>query len=140
MGGDMSDLQKLAKPFPQSLIQELPGKGWSASYVSWSSVQEKLLAVLAVPPSWRSVDRWGTGRVFMTVELTALVDGETVVVQATGESDHDDWLTAESRARCRCAALIGCGLHLWSQQLYRLPQALEQGTDPSDAEAFLDES
>ena len=135
------DLRKLAKPFPKSLVQQLPGKGWSADFVGWYSVQEKLLAVLAVPPSWRSLERWdtGAGRVFMTVEMVALVDGELVTVQATGEADDNDWLTAESRARCRCAALIGCGLHLWSQSLYRLPQALDQAVDLSEAEAFLED-
>lgn len=123
---DHPQLAALAKRFPPSLIQQLPGKGWSADYVSWSSVVEKLLVVLDVPPSWRTLDRWEAtgGRVFVTVELAAVVDSAAVTVQATGEADGEDWLTAESRARCRCAALIGCGLHLWSQDKYRLDRAL----------------
>ena len=130
----MTQLQALAKKFPKSLIQQLPGKGWAADYVSWSSVQEKLLVVLEVPPSWATIDRWEAGdRVFMTVQLSATVDGEQVTVQATGESDGHDYLTAESRARCRAAALIGCGLHLWSQDRYRLDRALEKGTDDESA-------
>ena len=117
-------LEALAKRFPSSLVQQLPGKGWAADYVSWSSVQEKLLSVLG-PVSWRTLDRWETStRVFVTVELVAAVDGDTVTVQATGEADGSDYLTAESRARCRAAALIGCGLHLWSGDLYRLDRAL----------------
>jgi len=129
------DLAALAKRFPKSLIQQLPGKGWSADYVSWSSVQEKLLVVLSTPPSWRNVDRWHDDKgAYVTVELVAVVDGETVTVQATGESDSGDWLTAESRARCRAAALIGCGLHLWSQDAYRLDRALAQ-TETADEPA-----
>ena len=123
-------LAALAKPFPASLIMELPGKGWTASYLSWSSVVEKLLVVLDRPPNWRTIDRWESGdRVFMTVELHTRVDGEPVTVQATGEADGHDWLTAESRARCRAAALIGCGLHLWSGDRYRLDKALERKGD-----------
>ena len=121
----MSELARLAKPFPESLIQSLPGKGWSADYVSWSNVVEKLLATLEHPPSWRTLECFEAGnRVFVLVRLVATVDGHEVTCEATGEADGHDYLTAESRARCRCAALIGCGTHLWSGKSYRLDQAL----------------
>ena len=124
-----TQLAALAKKFPPSLIQQLPGKGWAVDYVSWSSVQEKLLSVLG-PVEWRTIDRWEAGdRVFITVELVADVDGKRVTVKATGESDGHDYLTAESRGRCRAAALIGCGLALWSGDKYRLDRALAMGDE-----------
>ena len=121
----VSELSQLAKRFPQSLIQQLPGKGWSADYVSWSNVVEKLLATLEHPPSWRTLEQWEAGnKVFVLVRLEAIVDGHPVTAEATGEGDGTDYLTAESRARCRAAALIGCALHLWSGDTYRLDKAL----------------
>ena len=130
-----TQLAALAKKFPPSLIQQLPGKGWAADYVSWSSVQEKLLVVLDHPPSWVTKDRWEAGdRVFVTVQLACNIDGEFVMVEASGESDGHDYLTAESRARCRAAALIGCGLHLWSGDKYRLDRALaNRGDDEAES-------
>jgi len=127
-------LQQLAKPFPQSLIERAPG-GFG-DYVKWSVKVEKLLATVGAF-DWEIVreitdpDGTITGCVG---RLTVEVDGRTVTVEGAGDVERPEIIGsngtrlkhAESDAIGRAATKLGLGLHLWSQDRYRLDRALDR--------------
>ena len=134
-------LQQLAKPFPQSLIERAPG-GFG-DYVKWSVKVEKLLATVG-PFSWEIVreitDPDGTitgcvGR--LTVQFE---DGRIVTVDGAGDVERPEIIGsngtrlkhAESDAIGRAASKLGLGLHLWSQASYRLDRALDRNEANDD--------
>lgn len=127
-------LQQLAKPFPDSLIERAPG-GFG-DYVKWSVKVEKLLATVG-PFTWELVreitdpDGTITG---VVGRLTVEVDGRLVSVDGAGDVERPDILNnngtrlkhAESDAIGRAASKLGVGLSLWSQDRYRLNHALNR--------------
>ena len=127
-------LQQLAKPFPDSLIERAPG-GFG-DYVKWSVKVEKLLATVG-PFTWELVreitdpDGTITGAVG---RLTVEVDGRLVSVDGAGDVERPDILNnngtrlkhAESDAIGRAASKLGVALSLWSQDRYRLNHALNR--------------
>ena len=122
----MSQLAALSKKFPPSTIRQVPvGGGVTADYVPASVVIEKLLAILG-PFSWHVR---GTPDGHVVGALTLHIDGREVTVEGVGEGS--DLKSAESDALKRAARMVGVGLHLWSQDLYRLDRALRE-TDDDD--------
>ena len=127
----MSQLHELARPFPDSLVKQKPGK-FAASYVEHSVISQRLLEV--VGPHDFAVDRIITNSdgtlVGCTATLTVEVDGRTVSVTEVGDVEHpsgnnaSNLKNASSDALKRCAMRLGCGLHLWSQENYYLEKAL----------------
>lgn len=130
----MSDLARLARPFPPNLVKQ-PPKGKYGHYVSHDVVNQKLLAIVG-PFTFgiREIVRGPDGRVEgCLAELTATVDGRQVTITEVGDCENpDNWKTegarlkdASSDALKRCAMRLGCGLHLWSGQDYFLDQQLK---------------
>lgn len=131
----MSQLRQLAKPFPQSVQMPAPG-GFGGVYVPWSVKAEKLLATVG-PFSWEIVQQITDADGTLTGligRLTVTVDGVTVSVDGVGDVERPDILAnngtrakhAESDALSRAASKVGCGLHLWSGESYRLNRALDR--------------
>ncbi len=127
----MSDLSELAKPFPDRLVKQKPGK-FAASYVEHSVIVQRLLEV--VGPFTFTVDeliRDADGTVSgCLATLTVEVDGRTVRITEVGDVEHptsnagSNAKNAASDALKRCAARVGLGLHLWSGANYYLDKAL----------------
>jgi hypothetical protein len=135
---DRPQLAALAKPFPASLIQKNPtGFG---SFVKHSVVVEKLLATVG-PFDFRIVREIrdaDTGQLCGVIgEMTVDIDGRLTIIQEAGDCERpDNWphdgarlKDACSDAIKRCAARIGVGTHLWSQDQFRLDRALERAMD-----------
>lgn len=131
----MKQLRQLAKPFPQSVQKPAPG-GFGGVYVPWSVKAEKLLATVG-PFSWEIVQQIHDADGTLTGvvgRLTATVDGQTVSVDGCGDVERPEILAnngtrakhAESDALGRAMSKLGCGLHLWSAESYRLDRALER--------------
>lgn len=128
-----SQLQRLVKPFPRSMIQTKPGK-FQAEYVSHSEVVQKLLAVVGpysfeVTETFRNKD----GQIDAVIARLALtVDGERISISEVGECEQPgNWNTdgarlkdAASDAFKRCAMRVGVGLHLWAQDRFVLDTML----------------
>ena len=137
----MTQLQKLAEPFPKHLVKA-PPKGKYGEYVPHSAVTERLLAVVGpfsteitqiIRDSKEYNDDTITGCV---LALTCTVDGETVTTQEAGEASNPTSKTngarlkdASSDAIKRCAMRLGLGLHLWSQDDYFLDTFLEASNE-----------
>lgn len=135
-----TQLAALARPFPASLVQKNPtGYG---SYVKHSAYVEKLLLQIG-PFDFKIVEiirgdtKGGSPPLVNVVvgclaELTVEIDGRTTTIVEVGDCEmpsnwpHDGarMKDAASDALKRCAARIGCGLHLYSQDDYRLDKAL----------------
>ena len=146
----MTDLERLAIPFPPQHVQTVNRGGRQASYVSWAVVQQRLLGTVG-PVDQRIVEivrgdldavesssgnSWPARTnviVAVVVEFTYRIDGRDVVVQEVGTPegaymqahDGDRLKKAVSDATKRAAARIGVGLHLWSRQPWFLPRMLE---------------
>lgn len=124
----MSDLARLAKPFPPNLVERAPsGHG---DYVAHHVVNQKLLAVLG-PFSFEVTQpiRGASGNIEgCLARLTVTIDGKEVSISEPGDcdfpeqkkTDGDRLKNAASDAFKRCAMRLGCGLHLWSQDDYFL--------------------
>lgn len=150
----MSDLAKLARPFPKAVVHGNPSGG--GTYVSHDVVTQWLLGIVgpftwecaqvirgdlpAVPPNPKAKsDRYRNGVpalvgvvVGVVGRLTVIVDGRTVIVEEAGDvEDPNNWphdgarmKDAMSDAIKRCAMRLGLGLHLWSGNEYRLHDLL----------------
>ena len=134
-------LYELARPFPESLVKQKPGK-FAASYVEHSVIVQRLLEI--VGPFNFTVDQLITepdGKVsgcFAT--LKCWIDGNFVTVTEIGDVENLNNQTngaagkvAASDALKRCAARIGLGTHLWSGDNYYLDKALAK-RQPEEAE------
>jgi hypothetical protein len=146
-------LRALARPFTRSQVKRKPGKG-GGDYVEHNTVTERLLWIVGPfstrivevirgdVPEW--VDSKGKAHppipnavVGVILRLTVTIDGREVSVEGAGdvgsphnwEHDGQRLKDAESDGIKRAAMRIGCGLHLWSQESYFLPQALDHETD-----------
>lgn len=133
-----TQLQQLAKPFPDHMIHANPGSGNRGSYVKHSAVRQKLLAVVG-PYRWAIVDILrdaDTNQVCGCIgALTCRIDGELVTVHGAGDCENPkNWphdgprlKDAESDAIKRAAMNLGVGLHLWAQDEYVLDRQLAKG-------------
>jgi hypothetical protein len=150
----MSDLLKLAKPFPAKYVHDNPSGG--GSYVKHHLITQKLLADLgayqweivqvirgyvdakAPNPNGKSFKaKQGSPALEAAIvgcvgRLTVCVDGRTVTVDGAGDcEDPHNWphdgarlKDAESDAKKRAALHLGVALHLWAQDEYILYDAL----------------
>ena len=126
-------LYELARPFPEGLIRQKPGK-FAASYVEHSVVSQRLLEV--VGPYDFAVERIVTNPdgvvVGCTATLSCEIDGKRVSitevgdVERPGDNNGSSLKSASSDALKRCAMRLGLGLHLWSQENYYLSSSLEK--------------
>jgi hypothetical protein len=154
-----SQLEQLATVFPDTLIHENPSGGGTyikhhvivqrLLYVL-GGFDFELVEVLrghvdAIPadPQGKSARaKRGSPALENAVvgaicRLTCVIDGRRTVIEEVGEVElphnwkHDGarMKDAMSDAVKRCAARIGCGLHLWSQQEYHLDTWLAKRPD-----------
>jgi hypothetical protein len=126
-------LYELARPFPDRLVKQKPGK-FAASYVEHSVISQRLLEVLG--PHTFTVDTPVLNPdgviVGCLATLEVMVDGDFVTITEVGDVEHpgtnnaSNLKNAASDALKRCAMRLGVGLHLWSQDNYYLDKALEK--------------
>jgi hypothetical protein len=158
--GAVSDLAKLAQPFPSRMVERDPG---GHPYVAHENVTQWLLGIVGpfsfelvqvirgdvaeVPPDPKGrSDRAKEGSpalhqviVGAVYRLTVEVDGRTVRVEEVGDvEDPVNWKTdgarlkqAASDAIKRASMRVGLGLHLWSGERYVLHERLaSNGAEP----------
>ena len=136
----MTQLERLARPFPASMVQQKPGK-FKASYVAHSEVAQKLLSVVG-PYDFAvtEVIRGSSGKVEgCLASLTVTIDGrETTIVEVGDCENPGNWPTdgarlkdAASDAFKRCAMRVGVGLHLWAQERFVLADQLKKSEEIS---------
>lgn len=137
----MSQLRKLATPFPAHLVESKPGK-FAAAYVAHHVVEQALIATLRTIPRQevREVIREADGTVTGCVlRMSCVIDGQEVVVEEAGDVENPQnkgtngarLKDATSDAYKRCAMRMSLGLHLWAQEHYFLDKSL----DKADGEA-----
>lgn len=155
----MSDLARLARPFPRELIQKDPGGN---VYVAHENVTQWLLGIVG-PFDWTLVEiirgnvpgtppdpdgkskraKAGTPDLNDVIvggvwRLTLTVDNQTVHIEEAGDvEDPHNWRhdgarlkQAASDAIKRCAMRAGLGLHLWAGERYVLDARLQQAQPP----------
>jgi hypothetical protein len=154
----VTQLERLARPFPSRLIHTNPSGG--GSYVKHSVVTEKLLAVLgpfsfelveivrghvdAITPNpngksdraRRGAPALESGVVGAVCRLSAVVDGIPVRVEEVGDCEQPhNWphdgarlKDAMSDSLKRCAMRLGVTLHLWSGDEFSLYDQLRAAT------------
>ena len=132
-------LYELARPFPDRLVKQKPGK-FAASYVEHSVISQRLLEV--VGPHTFTVDTPVLNPdgviVGCLATLEVMVDGDFVTITEVGDVEHpgtnnaSNLKNAASDALKRCAARIGLGTHLWAQDNYYLDKALEKRLPKED--------
>ena len=121
----MSQLAKLANPFPDKFIETKPGK-FAASYVPHGIVSQFLLGIVgphdfAIDTLVRDADGTLTG---CLCTLVVEIDGRVTSIQEVGECENpNNWKTDGARLKAcasdgikRCAMRLGLGLHLWHKQ------------------------
>jgi len=118
----LTQLGKLAVPFPDKFVETKPGK-FSAAYVPHGIITQFLLGILGpydfhINDVVRDADGTVTG---CLCTLTVDVDGRTTSIQEVGECENpNNWKTDGARLKAcasdgikRCAMRLGLGLHLW---------------------------
>ena len=133
----MSQLSKLARPFPDKFVETKPGK-FAAAYVPHGIVTQFLLGILgaydfAIDTLVRDADGTLTG---CLCTLTVEIDGRLTSIQEVGECENpNNWKTDGARLKAcasdgikRCAMRLGLGLHLWHKHdgNYVLADILEE--------------
>ena len=132
----MSQLEELARKFPDRLVKQKPGK-FAAAYVEHSVIVQRLLEVVGpftfrVDELIRDADGTVSG---CLASLSVTVDGREVVIREVGDVEHpttnagQNAKSASSDSLKRCAMRLGLGLSLWSQDNYYLDKALEKRGD-----------
>ncbi len=133
--------ERLARPFPAKYVRA-PAQGKFGDYVPHHVVTQALLAI--VGPFDLDI-----GEVFLGAEgriegclvtLTCDIDGRRVSVTEVGDCEQPtNWKTQGARMKDaisdgvkRCAARLGCGLHLYSGADYFLYEQLK-GQEPLPA-------
>ena len=139
----MTQLAKLASPFPDKFIETKPGK-FAASYVPHGIVSQFLLGIVgphdfAIDTLVRDADGTLTG---CLCTLTVDIDGRTTSIQEVGECENpNNWKTDGARLKAcasdgikRCAMRLGLGLHLWHKHdgNYVLADILEKREEESN--------
>lgn len=149
----VSDLQRLAKPFPPAYVEKPPA-GKYGEYVAHHTVNQALLATVG-PFDWELVkvirgrvqgrnrkDKEGNitsisalddAIVGVVMRLTCIIDGHETRIEEAGDCDdphnwpHDGARLKDATSDClkRAAMRLGLGLHLWSgEEKYFLYQSL----------------
>jgi len=131
---------ELARPFPDSLIKQKPGK-FAADYVDHGTIVQRLLEVVG-PFDWEitspitNTDGLIVGCVGT---LHVEIDGVSVHISEVGDVEHPgqnsatNLKTASSDALKRAAMRVGVGLHLWvGKENYYLDRALKKDMDDFD--------
>ena len=121
----MSQLSKLATPFPARFIESKPG-AFTAAYVPHGIVTQFLLGMVgpydfSIDTIIRDADGTATG---ILCTITVDVDGRTTSIQEVGECENPgNWKTDGARIKAcasdgikRCAMRLGLGLHLWHKK------------------------
>ncbi|MAS97324.1 MAG: hypothetical protein CMF29_00105 [Kiritimatiellaceae bacterium] len=121
----MSQLSKLATPFPDGFIETKPGK-FAAAYVPHGIVTQFLLGIVgpydfSIDDVVRDADGTLTG---CLCTLVVEIDGRVTSIQEVGECENpNNWKTDGARLKAcasdgikRCAMRLGLGLHLWHKQ------------------------
>lgn len=131
----MSDLLKLAKPFPDRYVKS-PPRGKYGSYVPHHTIAQALLATVGpYDLSVKEVIRGSSGQIEgCIVALTVFIDGTHFTVEEAGDCENPgNWNTDGARLKDavsdgvkRCAMRIGLGLHLWAQEDYFLYESLSK--------------
>ena len=139
----MSQLSKLATPFPDRFVETKPGK-FAAAYVPHGIVTQFLLGILGaydfhIDDVVRDADGTLTG---CLCTLTVEIDGRTTSIQEVGECENpNNWKTDGARLKAcasdgikRCAMRLGLGLHLWHKHdgNYVLADILEKREEESN--------
>lgn len=134
-------LYELARPFPDALIKQKPGK-FAASYVDHATVTARLLEVCG-PFDW-TIDAPITNAdgiiVGCTATLHVFIDDQEVHITEVGDVEHpgpnsaSNLKNASSDALKRCAMRLGLGLHLWAGDGYYLDRALRTEVKGDDDE------
>jgi len=107
----LSDLERLAQPFPDTLIRQVPTGGGDMDYVPWYTEAQRLLAFLGTY-DW-FIRHTGTPSgddkepFYCVGELTVHVDGRRVSVAGAGQGS--DMKNAESDAFSRAASKFDGG-------------------------------
>jgi hypothetical protein len=137
----MSDLERLARPFPASMIQSKPGK-FAASYVAHSEVVQKLLSVVGpFDFAVTEIVRGPSGKIEgCLASMTVTIDERVTTIVEVGDCERpDNWPTdgarlkdAASDALKRCAMRLGVGLHLWAQENFVLADQLKKSEERLD--------
>ena len=137
----MSELYELARPFPESLIKQKPGK-FAANYVDHATVNARLLEIVG-PFDWTidapilNADGIIVG---CTATLHVTIDGQEIHITEVGDVEHpgpnsaSNLKSASSDALKRAAMRCGLGLHLWAGDGYYLDRALRQQMEPETDE------
>lgn len=150
----MSDLRKLAQPFDAKYVHSNPSGGGTyvkhhvivqrmlmvVGPYDFGLVEVVRGDVAAIPPNPKGnsarAKAGAPALTFVVVgavcRLSVTVDGRTVTVEDVGDCEQPhNWphdgarlKDAMSDAIKRCAARVGLGLHLWSQDEYFLAEAL----------------
>lgn len=148
----MSDLAKLAKPFPANYIEKAP-QGKYGDYVAHHTINQALLAIcgpfdLEVVQVLRGDYQQRLGDPALTnvvvgviARLTVTVDGERIRVEEVGDCENPtNWKQdgarlkdALSDALKRCAMRLGLGLHLWAAEHYFLDKSLAKREENGSA-------
>lgn len=155
----MSQLSRLAQPFPDAFVQRKPGTG-GGDYVTHSTVTQRLL--MAVGPYTYEIvelirgdferpakDGKQPGPLVNVVSgalcrLTVTIDDREVSITEVGDCENPgNWKTDGQRAKDaasdafkRCAMRLGLGLHLWTgDQNYFLYDKLREKTAGPDDKA-----
>ena len=126
-------LYELARPFPDRLVKQKPGK-FAASYVEHSVISQRLLEVVGAHTFTVDTPVLNPDGVIVgcLATLEVMVDGDFVTITEVGDVEHpgtnnaSNLKNAASDALKRCAMRLGVGLHLWSQDNYYLDKALEK--------------
>lgn len=159
----MSDLRKLAQPFDPKYVHSNPSGGGSyvkhhvivqrllmvVGPYDFQLVEVIRGDVPEIPPNPQgNSKRAKDGAPALTdavvgavCRLTVQIDGMRSIVEDVGDCEQPhNWphdgarlKDAMSDAIKRCAARLGLGLHLWSQEEYFLATALAQLEDRKDA-------
>ena len=121
----MSQLSKLATPFPDKFIEEKPGK-FAAAFVPHGIVTQFLHGILgpydfSIDTIIRDADGIATG---ILCTLTVDIDGRSTSIQEVGECENpNNWKTDGARIKAcasdgikRCSMRLGLGLHLWHKK------------------------
>jgi len=131
----MSELSQLARPFPESLIKQKPGK-FAASYVDHGTIVQRLLEVVG-PFDWHidaPILNAEGNIVGCTATLHCTIDGRAVHITEVGDCERptdnpaSNLKSASSDALKRCAMRFGLGLHLWVGESYYLDRSLSKET------------
>lgn len=128
-----NQLRELARPFPDSQIEQKPGS-FAASYVAHHVVEQRLVSILGAIPKQTLVREIYDGAELtgVVLRLECEVDGRPVCVEEAGDAEGGGKTNGErlknatSDAYKRAAMRMTLGLHLWAGNHYWLDAWFEK--------------